>query len=110
MAFGDGFGSGIATCVSDLFAAQGELKAQGEAFEQQSSPARSTRVQTERFTEMLTAIKTNQASRDLFLSLGTTEANVAGTGLAESGSVLDILRTSAGCADQSRHRRARSDH
>jgi len=36
MAFGDGFGSGIATGVSDLFAAQGELKAQGEAFEQQS--------------------------------------------------------------------------
>jgi hypothetical protein len=58
---------------------------------------------------MLTAIKTNQASRDLFLSLGTTKANVAGAGLAENGSVLDILRTSAGCADQSRHRRARSD-
>jgi hypothetical protein len=38
---------------------------------------------------MLTAIKTNQASRDLFLSLGTTKANVASAGLAESGIVLD---------------------
>jgi hypothetical protein len=36
MAFGDGFGSGIAAGVSDLFAPQGELKVQGEAFEQQS--------------------------------------------------------------------------
>jgi hypothetical protein len=59
---------------------------------------------------MLTAITMNRASRALLLSLGTTKANVAGAGLAESGSVLDILRTSAGCADQSRHRRARSDH
>jgi hypothetical protein len=48
MAFGDRFVSGIATGVSDLFAAQGELKAQGEPFEQQSYlEAESTRV-TER--------------------------------------------------------------
>jgi hypothetical protein len=43
-----------------------------------------------------------------FLSLGTTKANVAGAGLAESGIVLEVLRTSAGCAGQGRHRRARS--
>jgi hypothetical protein len=56
--------SGIATGVSDRFAAQVELKAQGEAFEQQS--------------------------------------------YLEDEALA--LRTSAGCADQSRHRRARSDH
>jgi hypothetical protein len=57
MTFGDRSVSGIATGVSDLFAAQGERKAQGEPFEQQS--------------------------------------------------YLDaVLLTSAGCADQGRHRRA----
>ena len=110
MAFGDGFGSGIATCVSDLFAAQGELKAQGEAFEQQSPPARSTRVTDRTLHRDVDGDQDEPGITRLFLSLGTTEANVAGTSLAESGSVLDILRTSAGCADQSRHRRARSDH
>jgi hypothetical protein len=55
MTFGARFVSGIATGASDLFAAQGELKVEGEPFEQQS--------------------------------------------------YLDaLLRTSAGCADQGRHR------
>ena len=36
MTFGDRSVSGIATGASDLFAAQGELKVEGEPFEQQS--------------------------------------------------------------------------
>ena len=103
--------SGIATGVSDLFAAQGELKAQGEAFEQQSYlEAEALAQQNERFTEMSTPIRRTRHHATCFLSLGTTKANVAGAGLAESGIVLEILRTSAGCAGQGRHRRARSDH
>jgi hypothetical protein len=44
---------------------------------------------------MSTAIKQSQADRALFTSLGTTRADIAGAGLAASGSALDILRSSA---------------
>ena len=67
MAFGDRFVSGIATGVSDLFAAQGELKAQGEPFEQQSYlEAESTRVTERALHRDVDGYQTNEASRDLF--------------------------------------------
>jgi hypothetical protein len=44
---------------------------------------------------MSTAIKQSQADRNLYQSLGTTEADIAGAGLAQSGSALDLLRESA---------------
>jgi hypothetical protein len=59
--------SGIATGVGDLFAAQGELKAQGEPFEQQSYlEAESTRVTERALHRDVDAYQTNEASRDLF--------------------------------------------
>ena len=67
MAFGDRSVSSIATGVSDLFAAQGELKAQGEPFEQQSYlEAESTRVTARALHRDVDGYQTNEASRDLF--------------------------------------------
>ena len=45
--------------------------------------------------ELEAAIKQSQQDRELYKSLGTTRADIAGAGLAESGSGLDILRESA---------------
>jgi hypothetical protein len=103
--------SGIATGVSDRFAAQGELKAQGEPFEQQSYlEAESTRVTERALHRDVDAYQTNEASRDLFSVAWHHQGERRQRRLAESGIVLEILRTSAGCAGQGRPRRARSDH
>ena len=91
-----GIGS-IAGGVSDLFSAMGyKAKAQGDAFEKQNYLLAGTLAdQNEQYTEWSTGIKQAQEDRDLFKSLGTTKADIAGAGLAESGSALDILRESA---------------
>jgi hypothetical protein len=91
-----GIGS-IAGGVSDLFASMGyKAKAQGDAFEQQNYLLAGTLAdQNEQYTEWSTGIKQAQEDRELFKSLGTTKADIAGAGLAESGSALDILRESA---------------
>lgn len=85
------------TAVSDIFAGFGdELKAKGEAFEQQSyEEAAALAGQEAQFTEQSTAIKEAQANRQLLGSLGRTRADIAGAGFAASGSALDILRNSA---------------
>jgi len=91
-----GIGS-IAGGVSDLFASMGyKAKAQGDAFEQQNYLLAGTLAdQNEQYTEWSTGIKQAQEDRELSKSLGTTKADIAGAGLAESGSALDILRESA---------------
>jgi hypothetical protein len=88
--------SDIGTAVADIFAAKGdELKAQGAAFEQQSyQQAAVLAQQNEQFTAMSTVIKQSEADRNLYQALGTTRADVAGAGFAQSGSALDILRES----------------
>jgi hypothetical protein len=45
---------------------------------------------------MSTPIRRTRHHATCFLSLGTTKANVAGAGLAESGIVLEILRPQQG--------------
>ena len=47
------------------------------------------------FTAQSTAIQQTQQDRALYQSLGTTQAGVAGAGFAESGSAMDVLRSSA---------------
>ena len=91
-----GIGS-IAGGVSDLFSAMGyKAKAQGDAFEKQNYLLAGTLAdQNEQYTEWSTGIKQAQEDRELSKSLGTTKADIAGAGLAESGSALDILRESA---------------
>jgi hypothetical protein len=98
-----GVGS-IAGGVSDLFAAMGyKAKAAGDAFEQKNYQVAATLAdQNEQFTEWSTAIKQSQEDRELSKSLGTTRADLAGAGLAESGSGLDILRESASQGAQAR--------
>lgn len=83
--------------VSDLFAAQGhKYKAEGDEFEKKNYDLAAVLAdQNAQFTETSTAIKAHQADRELFKSLGTTQADIAGAGFAESGSALDILRSSA---------------
>ena len=111
MAFGSATFSGLSTAVSDigagisaegaatsdLYAAEAEqYKIEGTKFEQQSyQEAAALAGQNEQFTAISTRIKAAQAQRELYTSLGTTTANVAGAGLANSGSALDILRESA---------------
>lgn len=51
--------------------------------------------QNEEYTKYSTAIKGAQSDRELYLSVGKTHAEVAGAGFTESGSALDILRSSA---------------
>ena len=93
-------GAGISAegaATSDLYAAEAEqYKIEGTKFEQQSyQEAAALAGQNEQFTAISTRIKAAQAQRELYTSLGTTTANVAGAGLANSGSALDILRESA---------------
>lgn len=97
MALGNATFTDIGGAVSDLFAAQGHrFKAQGDVFEKQNYDLAATLAdQNAQFTETSTAIKGMQADRELYKSLGTTQADVAGAGFAESGSAIDILRDSA---------------
>jgi hypothetical protein len=111
MPFGSATISGLSTAVtdigagisaegaatSDLYAAESEqYKIQGTQFEQQSyQEAAALAGQNEQFTALSTRLRAAQQQRELYMSLGTTKANVAGAGLAQSGSSLDILRESA---------------
>jgi hypothetical protein len=111
MAFGPTTFSGLSTAVSDIgagisaegaatsdmFAAEAEqYKIEGTQFEKASyREAAALAGQNEQFTAISTRIKAAQQQRELSMSLGTTQANVAGAGLAESGSALDVLRESA---------------
>jgi hypothetical protein len=87
----------IGAGVSDLFASMGyEAKAKGDAFEKGNYLLAATLAdQNEQFAEWSTAIKQSQEDRTLFKSLGQTRADIAGAGLAEKGSGMDILRESA---------------
>jgi hypothetical protein len=93
---GSALGS-VGSGVSDIFASEGaQYKAEGELFEEKNYDlASQLATQNEQFTQQSTAIKEGQADRQLYMSLGKTSANVAGAGLASSGSALDILRSSA---------------
>jgi hypothetical protein len=90
--------------VSDLFAAMGyKAKAAGDVFEQQNYMlAANLADQNAQFTQWSTALKQSQEDRTLFKSLGETRADIAGAGLAESGSSIDILRESASQGAQAR--------
>lgn len=87
----------IGTGVSDIFSGFGDLeKAQGAAAEaQQYGLAAEYAGQEAQYSKMSTAIEVAQKNRELNLSLGRTQGEVAGAGFAASGSALDILRSSA---------------
>jgi hypothetical protein len=100
-----GFGGGLSNstfsdasgAVSDLFAAEGDrAKAQGDLLEKQNYLAASDlAMQNEQFAETSTAIKQSQLDRQIYQTIGGQKADIAGAGFAESGSGLDLLRSSA---------------
>lgn len=87
------FGGG----VSDIFSfLSTQDKEQGLQFEEQNYEAAARlALENEQFTKTSTAIKQQQSDRELFTSIGKTEAALGGANLAASGSGLDILRESA---------------
>src|SRR6266699_2249625 len=89
--------SGFGAAISDIGSFFG-TEARG-AFDiaeqsQYTAAARLAR-QNEQYTKMSTAIKESQTDRELYMSLGKTQTEIAGAGFNLSGSALDILRESA---------------
>lgn len=97
MAFGSSTLTDFAGAVSDLFGSSADkAKAQGDFIEAQNyTLASQLATQNEQFTETSTAIKEVQADRQLYMTLGTERADTAGAGFANSGSAIDLLRSSA---------------
>jgi methionine salvage enolase-phosphatase E1 len=83
--------------VSDLFSGFGDMeKAQGDVLEQQSyEEAAALAGQNAQYTAMSTAITQAQENRQLVMSQGKTQQQVAGAGFLLSGSALDMLRSGA---------------
>jgi hypothetical protein len=83
---GTGTFSSLGAGVSDIF--QGfadETKAQGDILEGQTySEAAQLALQNEQYTKQSTAIQQAQAQRELLMSTGRTQAEVAGAGFAAS--------------------------
>jgi hypothetical protein len=97
MAIGASTFTDIAGAVSDLFGSSADkAKAQGDFIEAQDYTLASNLAnQNEQFTETSTAIKEAQADRQLYMTMGAEKADTAGAGFANSGSALDLLRSSA---------------
>jgi hypothetical protein len=97
VAISSGTISGISAGIGDIFAASADKsKAQFDLTEgQEYSEAAALAGQNEQFTQMSTAIKEAQQSRQIAMGEGATEAGVAGAGFAKSGSALDIMRSNA---------------
>jgi hypothetical protein len=101
MAFGGNTISDVSGGVSDIFggsskAAGLRLKASGDLVEAGNYDLASTLAkQNEQFTEQSTAVKQMMANRQIYQGIGTETADIAGAGFSESGSALDLLRSSA---------------
>jgi hypothetical protein len=101
MAFGSATFGNVSGAVSDIFSSQAtagqlRIKAQGDVVEGQNYLAASKLArQNEQFTEEFTSMQQTMADRQIYQGLGTTKADIAGAGFAESGSALDLLRDSA---------------
>lgn len=101
MAVGNATFSDLGGAVSDIFSAtlgaEGEnIKAQGEFAEgQEYTLAEQLARQNAQYTQQATAIKTQQAQRQIYQTIGTQQAQVGGGGFANSGTAQDLLRSSA---------------
>lgn len=83
-------GSNLAGAVGDIFAAQGD---QAEAQEYQL--AAGLALSNEQYTQRMTQIKAMQSQREVANVLGKQSAGYAGGNIAESGSALAVMRSSA---------------
>src|SRR5882672_1378987 len=101
MAFGQSTFSDFAGAASDLFSSQlgaesDRIKAQGDLAEARSyDMAAQLALLNEQYTKTETAVKETQNEREIYQTISSQQAGVAGGGLAASGSALDLLRDSA---------------
>lgn len=83
-------GSNIGGAVGDIFAAEGD-KAEAQNYELAAQLARSNAF----FSEKMTKIREVQQQREVSQVLGAQQAAYAGGNIAESGSAMDVMRSSA---------------
>lgn len=83
--FGD-----LGGAVSDIFGAVGQFKS-ASGYQKAAQYA----TQNAQISEESTAIQEAMAQRKIYQTIGGQQADVAGAGLAASGSALDLLRSSA---------------
>ncbi len=101
MAFGQSTFSDLGGAASDIFSSQLgaeslKIKAQGDLAEARSyGMAAQLALLNKQYTVTETAVKEAQNEREVYQTISQQEAGVAGGGLAESGSALDLLRSSA---------------
>jgi hypothetical protein len=82
--------SDLGGAVSDLFGAMGSRSAAGSYGE-----AATIAEQNAAIAKESTVIKETQLQRQIYQTIGAQKSDIAGAGLAESGSALDLLRSSA---------------
>src|SRR5258706_7426931 len=101
MAFGQSTFSDLGGSASDIFSSQLgaeslKIKAQGDLAEARSyGMGAQLALLNKQYTVPETAVKESQNEREVYQTISSQEAGVAGGGLAESGSALDLLRSSA---------------
>lgn len=101
MAFGNSLFQGIGGAVGDLFAGQaaaarGRIKGQGDFVEADNYDlAAQLARQNEEFTRQSTAVKDVMTERQIYRTIGAQTAGIAGSGFQQSGTALDLMRSSA---------------
>jgi hypothetical protein len=101
MAFGAATFTDLGGAASDIFSGitgseSLQIKAQGDLAEGRSYDlAAALALQNEQFTQTETGVKQMQNDREVYQTISGEQAGIAGGGLAESGSALDLLRSSA---------------
>lgn len=86
--FGTAFGD-FGTAISDFYAAEGDKKSASNYL--QAADIANQNVQLEK---MSTAIQMSATQRQIYKTVGGQISDVAGAGLAESGSAVDIMKDS----------------
>ncbi|HZR03630.1 MAG TPA: hypothetical protein VFA81_10715 [Burkholderiales bacterium] len=81
---------GVGGAVSDLYGAEGAAATAGSYGTAATIAERNAKI-----VRGATEIKNIQTQRQIFQAIGAQKAQVGGAGFAESGSALDILRSSA---------------
>lgn len=89
--------SDVGGAASDLFGGFADLEKSAGAAEEATNYGLAAKLagENEQFAIESTKIKELQANRQLMTTQGSTQADVAGAGMANSGSALDIMRMNA---------------
>jgi hypothetical protein len=89
-------GIDIEAAGTEISAQAAILQSQGDISEEQEyNLAQTLATQNANYTAASTAISAAQQERQTSMTIGSQKAQVGGAGLAESGSALDLLRSSA---------------